>query len=112
MKLAGFAVLSGIVLHSWIQSGGLGGGIGDDSQSGTSVTLDRSVTGISAHLLLTVKPRHTVYLLLMVTAAAILLSTIYLILTRAFTRIIMHITLILSIALNVCVLSSISRTGE
>lgn len=44
--------------------------------------------------------RHTVYLLLFVTGAALLLSTLYLILTRIFTKAIMHITLVLSIALN------------
>lgn len=43
------------------------------------------------------------YLLLFVTGAALLLSTIYLILTRAFTKAIMHITLILSILLNMYV---------
>ena len=42
-------------------------------------------------------------LLLFVTGAALILSTIYLILTRAFTRAIMHITLILSILLNMYV---------
>ena len=46
---------------------------------------------------------HTVILLLFVTGAALILSTIYLILTRAFTRAIMHITLILSILLNMYV---------
>ena len=50
------------------------------------------------------EPRsHTVYLLLFITAAALVLSTIYLILTRFFTRFIMHFTLILSIALNMYV---------
>jgi len=42
-----------------------------------------------------------VYLLLLVTAAAVLLSAAYLMLTRIFTRIIMHITLILSVLLNI-----------
>jgi hypothetical protein len=44
-----------------------------------------------------------VYLLLLVTAAAVLLSVLYLMLTRAFTRLIMHFTLILSIMLNMYV---------
>jgi len=48
--------------------------------------------------------RHTVYLLLLVTAAAILLSILYLILTRLFTKVIMHITLVLSILLNMSVM--------
>jgi hypothetical protein len=45
--------------------------------------------------------RSTAYLLLLVTAAALLLSVAYLMLVRAFTRLIMHITLILSILLNI-----------
>ena len=43
---------------------------------------------------------HTVYLLLFVTGAALVLSSLHLMLTRIFTRLIMHITLILSILLN------------
>lgn len=43
---------------------------------------------------------HTVYLLLFITGAGLLLSTVYLMLVRAFTRMIMHITLVLSILLN------------
>lgn len=48
--------------------------------------------------------RHTAYLLLLVTGAALTISALQLILTRTFTRMIMHITLILSICLNMCVL--------
>ncbi|KZT21437.1 DUF580-domain-containing protein [Neolentinus lepideus HHB14362 ss-1] len=81
---AGFCVLSGIAISQWIKDGGLGGGLGRGS-TGTAVTLDY----------------HTVYLLLLVTAAGLLLATIYLMLARAFTRLIMHFTLILSIALNI-----------
>ncbi|KAF5348744.1 hypothetical protein D9758_006837 [Tetrapyrgos nigripes] len=85
-QFLGFAALSGIVLSSWISNGGLGGGLGTSGgQSATDITLNRS----------------TVYLLLLVTAAALLLSSAYLILTRAFTKVIMHITLILSIVLNI-----------
>ncbi|KAH8119541.1 DUF580-domain-containing protein [Phellopilus nigrolimitatus] len=76
-QLAGFCVVSGIVLSEWISSGGLGGGLGGGSSganTGSSVTLDQ----------------HTVYLLLLVTAAALLLSATQLLLTRAFTRMIMH----------------------
>lgn len=51
--------------------------------------------------------RSAVWLLLLVTAAAVLLSSAYLMLTRAFTRAIMHITLVLTIALNMCVLSPV-----
>jgi len=83
-QLAGFAVLSGLVISEWIKAGGLGGGLGG-GDTGSSVTLNY----------------HTVYLLLLVTAAAMVFSITYLILTRTFTRLIMHITLVLSIALNV-----------
>ena len=54
-------------------------------------------------LILASMVRHTAILLLFVTGAALILSTIYLILTRIFTKAIMHITLILSILLNVYV---------
>ncbi|PCH43440.1 DUF580-domain-containing protein [Wolfiporia cocos MD-104 SS10] len=84
LQFAGFVVLSAISVNEWVKSGGLGGGIGS-GDTGTSVTLNY----------------HTVILLLLVTAAALVLSTIYLILTRTFTRMIMHFTLILSIALNI-----------
>jgi hypothetical protein len=86
LQFLGFVALSAIAIHSWVLDGGLGGGLGKSGgSSGTSITLNRS----------------TVYLLLLITAAAILLSAAYLMLVRVFTRIIMHITLILSIALNV-----------
>ncbi|KAH9946970.1 DUF580-domain-containing protein [Amylocystis lapponica] len=84
LQLAGFAVLSGIVISEWVSSGGLGGGIGGGN-TGNGVTLNY----------------HTVILLLLVTAAGLVLSTIYLMLARAFTRLIMHFTLVLSIALNI-----------
>lgn len=84
LQLAGFIVVSGIAVNQWVKSGGLGGGVGS-GHTGTDVTLNY----------------HTVYLLLFITAAALLLSTIYLILTRIFTRLIMHFTLLLSIALNI-----------
>lgn len=83
-QLAGMGVLAGIVISDYIKEGGLGGGIGS-GDTGNSVTLNK----------------HTVILLLLVTAAALLLSTSYLILARMFTRGIMHITLILSILLNI-----------
>ncbi|KAG6900555.1 hypothetical protein C0993_009132 [Termitomyces sp. T159_Od127] len=86
LQLLGYTALSGIVLNSWSSSNGFGGGLGQSGgQSGTAITVNRS----------------TVYLLLLVTAAALLLSTLYLMLTRAFTRIIMHITLVLTIMLNI-----------
>ncbi|EIN11911.1 DUF580-domain-containing protein [Punctularia strigosozonata HHB-11173 SS5] len=84
LTFLGFAALSGIVLDEWVKDGGLGGGLGDGN-TGTSVTLNQ----------------HTVWLLLLVTAAGLLLSTAWLMLTRFFTRAIMHITLVLSILLNI-----------
>jgi hypothetical protein len=44
--------------------------------------------------------RSAVYLLLLITAAAVLLSTAYLMLARAFAKPLMHVTLVLSILLN------------
>ncbi|KAJ8076423.1 pH nine-sensitive protein 1 [Marasmius tenuissimus] len=86
LQFLGFAALSGIAIQSWVKSGGQGGGLGKSGgRTGTGVTLNAS----------------TVYLLLLVTAAAVLFSTIYLILTRMFTKMIMHITLILTILLNI-----------
>ncbi|KAI6021421.1 plasma-membrane choline transporter-domain-containing protein [Pisolithus microcarpus] len=87
LQLLGYAALSGIAINGWIKVGGLGGGIGGDGETGSSVTLNW----------------HTVYLLLLVAAAGLLLSTAYLMLVRAFTRAIMHITLILAIAANMYV---------
>lgn len=84
-QFVGFVIISAIVLSDWVKHGGLGGGVGGDGNTGTSVTLNR----------------HTVYLLLFVAGAAVLLSTLYLMLARIFTRLIMHITLILSILLNI-----------
>ncbi|EJF65249.1 hypothetical protein DICSQDRAFT_159440 [Dichomitus squalens LYAD-421 SS1] len=83
-QLVGFVVISVVTVSKFGNAGGLGGGVGSDN-TGKSVTLNY----------------HTVILLLFVTGAAIILSAIYLILTRAFTRAIMHITLILSILLNI-----------
>ncbi|OBZ70731.1 Protein PNS1 [Grifola frondosa] len=81
---AGFAVLSVIVISKWVTTGGLGGGIGGGN-TGNAVTLNN----------------HTVILLLLVAAAGLVLSTVYLLLIRAFTKAIMHITLVLSILLNI-----------
>ena len=70
-------------------------------QTGTTVTLNRYVNTFLFDITVNKATcRSTVYLLLLVTAAAMLLSAVYLILTRMFTRMIMHITLVLSIALN------------
>lgn len=86
LQFVGFVAVTAIAISSWVSSGGLGGGLGSDD-TGTQVTLNRS----------------TVYLLLLVTAAGLLLASVYLILVRAFTKAIMHITLILSVLLNVAI---------
>ncbi|KAH9931154.1 plasma-membrane choline transporter-domain-containing protein [Epithele typhae] len=83
-QLVGFVVISVIVISSFVSNGGLGGGVGGGN-TGTSVTLDY----------------HTVILLLIVAAAGLILATVYLILVRTFTKAIMHITLVASIALNI-----------
>ncbi|KAG1799715.1 plasma-membrane choline transporter-domain-containing protein [Suillus plorans] len=87
LQFAGFVALSGIALSGYVSNNGLGGGVGNGSQVGSSVTLNR----------------HTAYLLLFVTAAALVLSIAYLILARIFTRALMHITLVLSIILNIAI---------
>ncbi|KAF8671807.1 CTL (choline transporter-like) family [Rhizoctonia solani] len=46
---------------------------------------------------------HTIYLLLFVTAAGLVFSTIYLLLVRAFTSVILQITLVLSVAANIAI---------
>ncbi|KAL7421524.1 pH nine-sensitive protein 1 [Cryptotrichosporon argae] len=85
--LAGYCVVSGLAIGSFASVGGLGGGFGDSSQggTGTSVTLDY----------------HTVYLFLIVCAVGLLGAALWLGLTRAFTRVIMEITLALSVVLNI-----------
>ena len=47
---------------------------------------------------------HTAILLLFVAAAGLVLASLYLILTRAFTKAILHITLVLTILLNMYVI--------
>ena len=82
-QFAGFVVVSALAISTWVSQNGLGGGIGSGN-TGTALTLNR----------------HTVYLLLFVAAVALAFSILYLILTRTFTKLIMHATLVLSIALN------------
>ncbi|CAE6477358.1 unnamed protein product [Rhizoctonia solani] len=84
----GFAAVSGIALQSWVSNGSLSsGGVGGGRQGGTNVTLNS----------------HTIYLLLFVTAAGLVFSTIYLLLVRAFTSVILQITLVLSVAANIAI---------
>ncbi|KAF7315742.1 PPM-type phosphatase domain-containing protein [Mycena indigotica] len=84
LQFLGFVGVSVLVLKDWSTLSQDGGGLGKGN-SGTHISLNQS----------------TVYLLLLVTAAALLLSSAYLMLVRAFTKVIMHITLILSILLNI-----------
>ncbi|KAK4688034.1 hypothetical protein P7C73_g2079, partial [Tremellales sp. Uapishka_1] len=88
-NVAGFAVLSGIAINSFIAVNGDGGGLGNDLQggTGTSATLDY----------------HTVYLLLLVCALGLAIAAVYLGLVRAFTKIIMEITLALTVLLNIAI---------
>ncbi|KAL4254261.1 Protein PNS1 [Abortiporus biennis] len=94
-QFAGFVVVSALAISEWVKQGGLGGSIGGGDHTGNSVTLNY----------------HTVVILLLATAAAVIFSVLYLILIRAFTRVIMHITLVLTIALNIgiCIYYWITR---
>lgn len=69
----GFAALSGIVINSYIKSGGNGGGL---SGAAGALTLNR----------------QTVYLLLVITGTAFVVASLYLMLVRAFTKIIMEVS--------------------
>ncbi|CEL61169.1 Protein PNS1 OS=Cryptococcus neoformans var, neoformans serotype D (strain JEC21 / ATCC MYA-565) GN=PNS1 PE=3 SV=1 [Rhizoctonia solani AG-1 IB] len=87
-QLLGFAAVSGIAINSWVSNGSLSsGGVGGSRQGGTNVTLNS----------------HTVYLLLFVTAAGLVFSTIYLLLVRAFTSVILQVTLVLSVVANIAI---------
>ncbi|TFK75448.1 DUF580-domain-containing protein [Pluteus cervinus] len=86
LQFLGFAGISVIVILDWVKRGGTGAGLG---KPGTKNEL---------HITLN---EDTIFLLLLVTAAALLLSIAYMILTRIFTRAVMHVTLVLSILLNV-----------
>lgn len=87
-QFLGFAAVSGIALNSWVSNGALSsGGVGGSRQGGTNVTLNS----------------HTVYLLLLVTAAALVLASVYLMLVRAFTKVILEVTLVLSVVANVAI---------
>ncbi|KAK8864189.1 protein PNS1 [Kwoniella newhampshirensis] len=85
--IAGWAVVSAIAIKSFVDVNGLGGGFGSSGigRTGTSVTLDY----------------HTVYLLLVVCGLGLVIAALYLMLVRAFTRIIIEVTLALSVLLNI-----------
>ncbi|KAJ9111755.1 hypothetical protein QFC22_006414 [Naganishia vaughanmartiniae] len=86
----GFVALSAIVIRQFVKYGGGGGGFGDIG--GTSATLDY----------------HTVYLLLVASGLALVLAFVWLMIVRQFTKVIMEITLALSVVFNigVCVCKS------
>ncbi|TYJ52097.1 protein PNS1 [Cryptococcus floricola] len=85
--IAGFAVVSGIAINSFIKVNGLGGGLGSSSsgQTGSSTTLDY----------------HTVYILLVVTGLGLFIAAVYLFMLRTFTKIILEVTLALTVLLNI-----------
>ncbi|WWD17512.1 protein PNS1 [Kwoniella shandongensis] len=85
--IAGWAVVSAIAIKSFVDVNGLGGGFGNigSGRTGTSVTLDY----------------HTVYLLLVVCALGLVIAALYLALVRAFTKVIIEITLALTVLLNI-----------
>ncbi|KAH7108385.1 DUF580-domain-containing protein [Auriculariales sp. MPI-PUGE-AT-0066] len=91
LQFAGFIGVSAIVLIEYVRHDGLGGGLGDADSgrngktNGLPITLNRS----------------TVYLLLVIAAFSLVVATLYIMLVRAFTKAIMHVTLILSILLNI-----------
>ncbi|EIW70886.1 hypothetical protein TREMEDRAFT_29308 [Tremella mesenterica DSM 1558] len=85
--VAGFAVVSGLAISSFISVNGLGGGFGSASsgQTGSSVTLDY----------------HAAYLLLVVCCLGLFFAVIWLMIVRAFTKVILEITLVLTVLLNI-----------
>ncbi|EIW81912.1 DUF580-domain-containing protein [Coniophora puteana RWD-64-598 SS2] len=82
-QFIGFIGLSAWVIYGWIKDGGLSKDLNDANDKG--VTLNK----------------QTLYLLLAVTGAALVISTIFLLIVRIFTKAILHITMIFSILLNV-----------
>ncbi|WVR07244.1 protein PNS1 [Kwoniella sp. DSM 27419] len=85
--VAGWAVVSAIAINSFVNVNGLGGGFGDRGQgeTGSSTTLNY----------------HTVYLLLVVSGLALVIAAIYMMMVRAFTRVIIEVTLALTVILNI-----------
>ncbi|OCF36948.1 protein PNS1 [Kwoniella heveanensis BCC8398] len=85
--IAGWVVVSAIAIRSFVNVSGLGGGFGDVGQgeTGSSATLNY----------------HTVYLLLVVSGLALVIAALYLLMVRAFTRIIIEVTLALTVILNI-----------
>ncbi|KAI5449166.1 putative choline transporter, variant 2 [Naganishia albida] len=81
---AGFVALSAITIRQFVRYNGAGGGFGSDS-TGSARTLDY----------------HTVYLLLVASGLALLLAFGWLMIVRAFTKVIMEITLVLSVVFNI-----------
>ncbi|KAI0341911.1 DUF580-domain-containing protein [Trametopsis cervina] len=86
LAFIGYAAVSAIVLTSWVKNGGLQNGI-DPNNSSKQLSLNS----------------HTAVLLLFVAGAGLILSSLYLIITRLFTKFILHLTLILTTLLTVAV---------
>lgn len=80
----GWGAVAGLALNGYSTADGLGGGVGRGN-TGSRVTLNSS----------------TAYLLCFVAGAALVLSSLYLMLVRAATKIIMEITLAASVLLNI-----------
>lgn len=88
LQFLGFIAVTVLVARSYSADGALNGGLGKPGvKAGTALTLNAS----------------TLYLLLIIAAAAFVLSIVYFMLVRMFTSTIMHITLVLSIILNIAI---------
>lgn len=87
--VVGFAVVSGISINTFIKYNGLNGGFGGRQQGGTgsAVTLNY----------------HTVYLFLITAAVGLLIACLWLLIVRTFTKIILEITLALTVLLNIAI---------
>ncbi|WVN88169.1 protein PNS1 [Cryptococcus depauperatus CBS 7841] len=85
--VAGFAVVSGIAINGFIKVNGLGGGMGSSSagRTGSGATLNY----------------HTVFILLVVVGFGLVIAALYLMLLRTLTKIILEITLALTVVLNI-----------
>ncbi|RSH81537.1 Protein pns1 [Saitozyma podzolica] len=86
-SVVGFAVVSGIAIDTFVKYNGLGGGFGSSAvgQTGNSVVLDY----------------HSVYLLVMCCVLGLAVAALWLGLVRAFTKVIIEITLALTVLLNI-----------
>ncbi|GFZ44180.1 Protein PNS1 [Saitozyma sp. JCM 24511] len=86
-SVVGFAVVSGIAISTFVKYNGLGGGFGSSAvgQTGNSVVLDY----------------HSVYLLVMCCVLGLAVAALWLGLVRAITKVIIEVTLALTVLLNI-----------